>query len=70
VLRTAGRLDQHALERANELDAALGDLNAGAVLYGHHTSVLLISGESPEETETRSALVERSVQTAGYIAHV
>ena len=70
VLRTAGRLDQHALERANELDAALGDLNAGAVLYGHHTSVLLISGESTEEIEARSALVERSVQTAGYIAHV
>ena len=70
VLRTAGRLDHHALERANELDAALGDLNAGAVLYGHHTSVLLISGESPEEIEGRSALVERSVQTAGYIAHI
>ena len=70
LFRTAGRLDHHALERANELDAALGDLNAGAVLYGHHTSVLLISGGSPEEIEARSALVERSVQTAGYIAHV
>jgi len=40
------------------------------VLYGHHTSVLLISGESTAEIETRSALIERSVQTAGYIAHI
>jgi type IV secretion system protein VirB4 len=70
IMRTEGRLDHHAVERANELDAALGDLNAGAILYGHHTSVLVISGASPEEIEERCALIERVAQRAGYIAHV
>ena len=69
ILRTEGRLDHHAVERANELDAALGDLNAGAVLYGHHTSVLILSGESQQEIEARCALVGRLAQRAGYIAH-
>ncbi|MBT8468204.1 MAG: hypothetical protein KJN97_05590, partial [Deltaproteobacteria bacterium] len=69
IMRTEGRLDHHAVERANELDAALGDLNAGAVLYGHHTSVLVLSGESPEEIGARCALVGRVAQRAGYIAH-
>ena len=69
IMRTEGRLDHHAVERANELDAALGDLNAGAVLYGHHTSVLVLSGKDPAEIEERCALVERVAQRAGYIAH-
>ena len=69
IMRTEGRLDHHAVERANELDAALGDLNAGAVLYGHHTSVLVISGQSHEEIEARCSLVGRVAQRAGYIAH-
>ena len=69
ILRTEGRLDHHAVERANELDAALGDLNAGAVLYGHHTSVLILSGKDPAEIEMRCAQVERVAQRAGYIAH-
>lgn len=69
LLRSQGRLDQHALERVEDLDGALADLNAGAVVYGHHSSVILLTGTSAEDLDEKASVVLRRLQQTGYVPH-
>lgn len=70
LLRSGGRLDHHAVERANELDSALGDLNAGAVAYGHHSSVFLVSADTAEDVESRCAMLSARIRETGFVPHI
>lgn len=65
-----GRVRLHARQRAEELDVAKMELDAGEVIYGQHTAVVLVRGATVEEVTERTRMVERALEGTGFVCQV
>lgn len=67
---TQGAADRDALERVDEVQEALADLESGMIRFGHYTSVVVVRATTPAEAAKKAALVVSTLEERGFSAMV
>jgi type IV secretion system protein VirB4 len=70
MLGTQGHVDRDALERVDEVQEALADLESGVIRYGHYTSVVVVRAPTREEARRKAAMVVAALEERGFLAVV
>jgi len=70
VFGTPGPVDRDALERTDEVEEALSDLESGAIRFGHFTSTVIIRERTREAADEKARLVAKALEARGFEARV
>lgn len=65
--RTAGPVNQDAVDMAADAEGALTDLSAGTVSYGHYTSTVVLMDPDAVKLEAATAYLLKVLRYAGFV---
>jgi len=66
----SSKFDHHALEMVSQTDNALMEVNSGVLVYGYHSSNIIIFNENLEILQQNGLEVKRIIESLGFKARI